>query len=339
MTNGRHAWALCLSVLAGTALAQDTAPPAETAAAGVTADTAPATVVVTGRRPGPGVWKVSKGTHVMWVFGTYSPLPDKMEWDASRIERLVAQSQEVLRPPIAKAHIDFFQGLSALPSLIGIKKNPDGVVLHDVLPADVYAHWATLKARYIGEDEGVEHYRPIFAGETLLRAGLKQNGLSLGSEVTGTVEKIAKKHHIKTSDSGIDVMLDDPRKLVRDFKRSHVDDITCLTQTLATLDGNLETMWRHANAWANGNIAEIRSLNYAERQDTCLDAVLSSSFARDADGLREMREGLRVAWLKTAEKSLAHNASTFAMLEMCDIAGPKGYLVALQAKGYAVESP
>lgn len=335
MTRKRYVLALCLSVLGLPATAQMTEP----AAAPAVADTAPATVVVTGRRPGPGVWKVSKGQHVLWVFGTYSPLPDKMEWDTARIERLVTQSQEVLLPPIAKAHIDFFQGLTALPSLIGIKKNPDGVVLHDVLPADVYAHWTSLKAKYIGDDDGVEHYRPIFAGEALLRAGLKQNGLSLGSEVAGKIEKIARKHKIRMSDSGIDVMLDDPRKLVRDFKRSHVDDITCLTQTLDTLDGDLDTMRRHANAWANGNIAEVRSLNYAERQDTCLDAVLSSSFAKDTDGLRQMREGLRVAWLKAAEKSLAHNASTFAMLEMRDIAGPKGYLVALQAKGYAVESP
>lgn len=329
----RRACAFYLSMLALPALAQEAAaPPAAP-------DDAPATVVVTGHRPGPGVWKVSKGQHVLWVFGTYSPLPDKLEWDASRIERLVTQSQEVLLPPIAKAHIDFFQGITALPSLIGIKKNPDGVVLSDVLPADMYAHWTTLKAKYIGDDDGVEHYRPIFAGEALLRAGLKKNGLSFGGEVLGKIEKIAKKHKIKTSDSGIDVMLDDPRKLVRDFKRSHVDDITCLKQTLDTLDGDLAAMRTHANAWANGNIAEIRSLNYAERQDTCLDAVLNSSFTKDADGLRQMREGLRVAWLKAAEKSLSSNASTFAVLEMRDIAGPKGYLAALQARGYAVESP
>jgi hypothetical protein len=83
MSAKRQACAFYLSLLALPALAQEAvAPPAA-------ADDAPATVVVTGHRPGPGVWKVSKGQHVLWVFGTYSPLPDKMEWDASRIERLV----------------------------------------------------------------------------------------------------------------------------------------------------------------------------------------------------------------------------------------------------------
>jgi hypothetical protein len=356
----RHACALWLGLLALPVLAQSTdqagPPPAQPAAQpvatdaaaqpglpasgpAIAADAVPATVVVEGRRPGPGVWKVSKGTHVMWVFGTYAPLPHKMQWDASRVERLVARSDEVLMPPVAKAHIGFFRGLTALPSLIGIKRNPDDAVLHDVVPADVYAHWTTLKAKYIGDDDGVEHYRPVFAGEELLLAGLKQSGLTYGSEVLGTIEDIAKKNKVRMSDSGYDVMLDDPRKLVRDFKNSQVDDLVCFTKTLDSLDVDLETMRVRANAWANGDIAEIRGLNFAERRDVCLDALMNSSIAKDAAELRQVRERLRTAWIKTAEKALASNTATFAVLEIQDIVGPTSYLAALQARGYTVESP
>jgi hypothetical protein len=328
--------ALCLGLLATGAQAQSAAAPPDLALT----ESVPATVVVSGRRPGPGVWKVTnKGGHVMWVFGTYSPLPAKMEWDTGRIERLVTRSQEVLRPPIAKAHIGFFSGLTALPELIGIKKNPDDAVLRDVLPPELYTHWTVLKEKYIGEDSGLERYRPLFAGEELMLAGVKKNGLSFGGEVLGKIEKIAKKHKVRLSESGYDVMLDDPRKLVQDFKTSQVDDVACLASTLDTLDVDLETMRLRANAWANGNIGEIRNLNYADRQDTCLDAVLGSSFVKDAAGFRQMRERLRASWLKTAEKSLAANMSTFAVLEMRDIVGPQGYLAALQARGYGVESP
>jgi hypothetical protein len=336
-------YALWLGLLAAPAFAQSVdpaAPPAEPAAvADAAPDAVPATVVVEGRRPGPGVWKVSKGTHVMWVFGTYAPLPQKMQWDAARVERLVAKSQEVLMPPVAKAHIGFFSGLTALPSLIGIKRNPDDAVLHDVVPADVYAHWTVLKDKYIGNDDGVEHYRPIFAGEELLLAGLKKSGLSYGGEVLGTIEDIAKKNKVKLSDSGYDVMLDDPRKLVRDFKNSQVDDLVCFTRTLDSLDVDLETMRVRANAWANGDIGEIRGLSFAERQDACLDAILNSSIAKDDAALRQMRQRLRTSWLKAAEKALASNTSTFAVLEIQDIVGPTSYLAGLQARGYAVESP
>jgi hypothetical protein len=94
-----------------------------------------------------------------------------------------------------------------------------------------------------------------------------------------------------------------------------------------------------ANAWANGDIAAIRSLNFVERRDACLDAVLNSSIAKDAAALRQMRERLRASWLKAAEKALANNTATFAVLEIQDIVGPTSYLAGLQAKGYAVESP
>ena len=341
MRNRTGRYALWLGLLALPASAQSVDPAAQPvqADAAVVPDAVPATVVVEGRRPGPGVWKVSKGGHVMWVFGTYAPLPLKMQWDASRVERLVAKSQEVLAPPVAKAHIGFFRGLTALPSLIGIKRNPDDAVLRDVVPSDVYARWTVLKAKYIGDDDGVEHYRPVFAGEELLLAGLKKSGLSYGGDVMDTIEDIAKKNKVKLSDSGYDVMLDDPRKLVRDFKNSQVDDLVCFTRTLDSLDVDLETMRVRANAWANGDIAEIRGMNFAERRDACLDAVLNSSIAKDAAALRQTRERLRLAWLRTAEKALADNASTFAVLEIQDILGPASYLSALQSRGYAVESP
>jgi len=242
-------------------------------------------------------------------------------------------------PPVAKAHIGFFRGLTALPSLIGIKKNPDGAALRDVVPLDVYARWTALKARYIGDDDGIESYRPIFAGEELLLAGLKKSGLVHGSDVLGTIQDIAKKNKVKLSDSGYDVMLDDPRKLVQDFKNSQMDDLVCFTRTLDTLDVDLEGMRVRANAWANGDIAEIRSLHFAERRDACLDAVLDGSIGKDAAALRQMRDRLRASWLKAADKALASNASTFAVLEIEDIVGPAGYLTGLQAKGYAVESP
>lgn len=347
--NKHTACTLYLSFLTLPALAQSGAPePAAAApaaqaaqAAQVTseAEAAPVTVVVEGRRPGPGVWKVSKDGHVLWVFGTYSPLPQKMEWDASRVERLVIHSQEVLMPPAASAHVGFFRGLTVLPSLIGIKKNPDGATLHDLLPAETYARWTTLKAKYIGDDDGIERERPIFAGEALMTAGLKKNGLAQGAEVRGSIEEIAKKNNIKLSQTGIDMELDDPRKLVKDFKKSQMDDVACFTKTLDSLENDIDTMRVRANAWANGNIGEIKSLNYTEREDACNKAILNSSLAKDSPAFQQVRERLHASWLKAAQKALADNNSTFAILQMKDVLDPKGYLADLQALGYTVESP
>ncbi|HEV7491247.1 MAG TPA: hypothetical protein VGO25_10600, partial [Rhodanobacteraceae bacterium] len=50
------------------------------------------TVVVTGEQPGPGLWKVTSGDHVLWILGTLSPLPKKMTWRSGEVEAIVARS-------------------------------------------------------------------------------------------------------------------------------------------------------------------------------------------------------------------------------------------------------
>ncbi|WP_083685172.1 TraB/GumN family protein [Massilia putida] len=208
----RYACALFLSVVTLPALAQTTAQPEPAPAVDAAAEPVPATVVVEGRRPGPGVWKVSKGDHVMWVFGLYSPLPQKMEWDSARVEGLVAKSQEVLLQPGINIGFGFFRSLTLIPTMIGLEKNPDGARLQDVLPADVYGRWQALKGKYIGADDGVERERPFFAAEKLLQAGLAKNGLARNGAVSDRIEKIAKQSNVKLTSTVLAIELDEPRR-------------------------------------------------------------------------------------------------------------------------------
>ena len=323
-----------LGLLAMPAFAQSVDQPAD-----IAADAIPATVVVEGRRPGPGVWKVSKGDHVMWVFGLYSPLPQKMEWDAARVERLVARSQEVLLPPGASIEMSWLRELTLLPSMIGMEKNPDGAKLQDVVPADVYAHWQILKGKYIGKDDGIERDRPIFAADKLLHAGLKKNGLAPNNDVRGEIGKIAGQNKVKLTPTMLAIELDDPRRTLKEFKKTQMADLGCFTKTLERLDGDIEAMRVRANAWANGNIAEIARLDFAGRDEACGDALLNSNLAKTTPALQNVRERIRANWMKTAETSLGNNTSTFALLMMKDLVGPTSYLADLQAKGYTVESP
>ncbi len=344
---------LMLGVLALPALAQTASDPATPPAAAPQAEgaspaleglqAAPAQIVVSGRRPGPGVWKVSKGNHVMWVFGVYPPLPKNMEWDASRVERLLSQSQALLAPPSASAHVGFFNGLRLLPQLprlIGIQNNPDGATLQEVLPAEVYAHWTVLKDRYIGDNEDVERLRPLFAAQRLQAAGRDKAGLVNGSIVRERIFQIAKANMVKVLQSGFELELDNVGKGITAFKKTQLNDAACLARTLDSLEQDLDALQQRASAWANGNIAEIEGLDYTTQAHACDEAILGSSAAEQASpAFRSIRERLRTAWLEAAEKAMAENASTFAVLEMKEVFDPTGYLGALRAKGYTVDSP
>ena len=321
--------ALCLALFASAASAQTeevTEAPTEK-------------ILLVGQRPGPGLWKVSKDDHVLWVFGTYTPLPEKMEWRSQQVEAALAQSQEYLAPPFAHMKVGFFRSLTMLPSLIGVKKNPDGATLHDVLPADVYARWQPLKAKYLGDDDDIERERPIFAAQTLFSAGLKQAGLSRGFEVDRKIDGIVKQRKIKVTETGIQLEVDDPSRMVRDFKKSQLADAACLSKTLARLESDIDAMRVRANAWAKGDLEAIQKLSYADQETECGDAMLNADVVKSRPGFHNIKERVQASWTASAEKALATNSSTFAILRLSDLLGPESYLAALQAKGYQVESP
>lgn len=67
------------------------------------APTVLAPVVVNGVTPGPALWKVSRGDHVLWILGVAAPLPKKVKWNSAEVERIIARSQEVIGPVKAKS--------------------------------------------------------------------------------------------------------------------------------------------------------------------------------------------------------------------------------------------
>ena len=53
----------------------------------------------------------------------------------------------------------------------------------------------------------------------------------------------------------------------------------------------------------------------------------------------DMRQRVKASWLAAAEKSLATNRSTLAVLSMSELTSPDGMLAALRTKGYQVDEP
>lgn len=317
------------------ARAQQAAPaPAASAAKNLPA------VVVSGVLPGPGLWKVSKGDHVLWILGTLSPLPRKMQWQSRQVSDTELAAQAVLLPPTIEmnAKVGFFGTLLLLPRLIGIRKNPDGKTLADVLPPPVYARWLTLKAKYIGHDRSVEKYRPIIAAGVLHDAALKDAGLT-GDDVAGKlVRKLAKQHHIPQIDTSYHFTVADPKQALTEFRHGNMNDTACLVQVMDQVEHDLPHMQAAANAWATGDIGTLVSLRDDKHGDACMTAFDGSDFARQ-QGLQDVPAKVEQSWLKAADAALAKNRSTLALLPMWDLLSPDGYLARLKAQGYAVDAP
>lgn len=336
--------ALCLALGAAPSSAQDAsqgaeagAPPAAASASSDSAPAAPEQILVVGQKPGPGMWKVSKDGHVLWIFGDYSPLPVKMQWRSHEVEALIATSQEYLAPPAASAKLGYLKGALLLPSLIGINKIPDGASLRDVLPPEVYARWQPMKAKYLPNND--ERERPVFVAGQLFSSALHQAGLTTRTGVRKQVEKIVADKKLKVTTSVIVLPMENARRMIKDFKRAPLEDAACLDRTILRLETDIDAMRLRANAWAKGDIEAIRKLDFVDQEESCRDVVLNSAAVRDDPAFRDVRPRLKAMWLDAAERALARNASTFALLPLKDILDPKGLLAALAEKGYMVEQP
>lgn len=330
----KRGWWLSLVWLALPLMAQ-TAPPPVPANVPTLAP-----VVVSGVVPGPGLWKVSHGDHVLWVLGTLSPLPGRMQWESHDVREALAQSKEVLLEPKIriKADVGFFGKLFLLPSAYGARKNPDGKSLDQVMDAPTYARWQALKAKYLGTDDGIERWRPLFAAQELYKKALKASGLSANGGVPGTVAALAKQDGVAEVPVTYQVEIKQPRAAIKAFKSAAPSDMECFNRTLDAIEHDLPAMTERANAWATGDLAALRALPDSHRRDACVNALTRAGFAHEL-GLDDVPARLAAAWLDAARKTLAANPTSFAMLPMDELLSPHGYLAQLAAQGYTVEAP
>ncbi len=295
-------------------------------------------MVVVGVRPGPEFWKVTDGEHVLWILGTHAPLPKKMVWESSWVEAAIKDSQALLQPPSAKAEIGFFKRFSMLTAFIGVRKNPDGKRLKEVVPEPLYTRWLELKKLYIGNSRKVEKYRPLFAAFKLFEEALDDNDLVFDAGVEKKVRKLARRHKLEKIRPEISLAIENPKGAIKRFKKSEIDDLACFEATIVRLEEDLPAMRTRANAWANGHVDQLTSLINPEQELACGDAILNSGVA-DETGLRAIPDRLRDAWLESAVQALSTHASTFAYLPMSNLLGRYDYLASLQALGYRIEVP
>jgi hypothetical protein len=331
------------------------AAPAEGVAAAK--DDIVAEVLVSGEQPGPGLWRVVKDDHELWILGTHGPLPRKMTWRSKQVEDAISQSQELLTQGgvDVKPNIGLIRGLFLLPAVYGAAKNPDGAKLADLLPSEVYAQWAEVKKKYLGRDEGIERWRPTFAILQLRSKARAKSGFGDSGLVWDEVRKLARKHRVKivSTEFQQELRIEEPRKKLKQFAKVSFDDVDCFSKSVATVESDLETMRLRANAWATGDLTALRALPERDRMLDCAmilgEALLSGEISPDAEStgmLKKMQTEMMQAqvnadekWLSMAKAALAKNESTFAVLPIAKLLKAEGPLDHLRADGYVIEAP
>jgi hypothetical protein len=298
-----------------------------------------APVVVTGELPGPALWKVSKGDHVMWILGLVTPVPRYMRWKFDLLEKRIAASQAVLKPPGLEIGTQDSSGDRALAAfMLKLRENPHNESLEQLLPPVLYHRWRLQKDRYMYGDGSVERMRPIFAGRKLYDTVLRHAGLAEQTRIEKTVYDAARHDGVKIIDPAYRVTLNDPPAALDTLKNNGMDDQRCLGLVLDALDHDLAQTTRRANAWATGDLVGLKPLLMQTQEDTCLTDIGTSPFTR-ALGLTGIQQNIDQSWIEHAKQALAQNTQTVALLPMEQLFMSKGYLNVLQSEGYTVQAP
>jgi uncharacterized protein YbaP (TraB family) len=299
-----------------------------------------APVLVSGVQPGPPLWKATRDGHVLWILGTVTPAPKRLQWQSREVGKVLDDAGVVLLGARASVTSDIgrFRSLLLLPKALRARRNPGGRTLREVLPPALYARWLPLKARYIGRDDDVEKWRPIFAAQTLYEAALKRQGLTGDNDVAPIVQRLAKRHGVPVRTAEVKLVFRDPKKALAQFAATPLDDIGCLEKTMDRLDADLYDMSARANAWAIGDLATMRALPYPDQAPTCVAAMLGSAVAQSRD-LDALPARVRAAWVDAADQALREHPTSLALLPMAEVYKPDGYLAALRARGVVVIAP
>jgi uncharacterized protein YbaP (TraB family) len=285
-------------------------------------------LVVTGERPGPGLWHVHRGTAQVWIMGSMSPLPKGITWRSKQVEQLLDSTNQVL------VQKPFEIGIARILWLLLTERSvlmvTGGKRLKDVLPAELHARFATQRAKYTRDPEKWERFRPIIAAALLQQAAFHQAGLSTRLDLGAAMRSLAKKHHVR----------------VEEFKIAGVSDVmealktlppatenACVAASLVTIESDLPRLVDRAQAWASGNVERIEKLREPAEVDACRAALDAGVGA--ADLIARMRR----TWLSAIETHVQNGGVTVAVMNIDLLLEPGGVLDQLRAKGYDVDAP
>lgn len=290
-------------------------------------------IAIIGERPGPRLWKVSKGEHVLWLLGTLNHLPKRMTWRSSEVEAALAESQELLTSGLSvSASVGPIGAIRLYVQWRRTQKNPDRLKLNVWLPAPLYARFEALKARFDADDDGIEELRPSFAALRLYEHAVDAAGMTAHDQVEQTVVRLAKRRGIPIQRAELKV--EDPSGALKEVSAlPPTVEIDCLAATVTRIETDLPSMQERAKAWAIGDVDRLRALPYPNQREVCLSALSNSP------RIKALIDRVGQAWRTEAESALIRNRVSFAMRPIYELLDTDGPLAKFRAEGYVVEGP
>lgn len=305
--------------------------PATTRAAEVELET----ILVVGERPGPAMWKVTWRDHVLWLMPTLAPLPRGITWRSQEVDDAIARSGQVFTE--ASLTLRMGGNGAADATVLAALQNPEGRTLREVLPPDTYTRFAALNRDLAGNDPSLERLRPFYAALELRKRALIRLQLDSDGRVHDVFGYLARKYlvPIKPLDGEI---ASRPATLAKKLRESPLEsDIECARWQLEQLERELGDAVVRANAWALGDMAELKA-DWEQTQRQSRSASCNDLYQHLAPTERAIRKARRDGY-DALRKALRRNNSSVALVTLEEMFDPEGVIARFRADGYRVDEP
>ncbi len=271
-------------------------------------------------RPGPVLWKVSRGASVVWIIGTLPVMPKGQAWNSARLERVIDGANVVLIRP--RATLDFFTVIGILTHL----NLPHDRTLDQELSAELAARFARVRA-LVGQNAArYAHLKPVWAG---LRLYLDYNAAAkmTRDEPEATVIRLAHRHHVVVHP----IATYRGKPVVKNLANlTDAQSRSCLADVVRDVEFASANAAPAAEAWAHGDLKTVRA-HFAEPAFLlCLEQ--SPSFVALANQNVDDT-------VKAIDAALAHPGKSVAVFSLDDLLRDGGALARLRTEGATVTAP
>jgi len=250
---------LLVVLVCGLARADTPAPPSEWSQI--------ETVVVTARKPGPVMWRVTKGDSSVVLIGFVGPVPKDLAWNKEGVtDALTGARQLILN---AQASVGLFEGLWYLTWHSGDVYLPSGTTVDTTLPEPLRKRFLAAVAK---SHHDADHYSTLRPPLALLRLEgdvIEAEGFT-GKEPANSIEQIARHLGVSAKPVANYEALPMLRALPQ---MSEAANNTCVKDALDDLDDIAAHSKAAAEAWAVGDLDALKANWSEQRFQSCIQVV------------------------------------------------------------------
>ena len=276
-------------------------------------------ILVTGRRSGAPMWRVTGPATSIVLVGGITGVSKTTKWDPEPLVQAMIEADRVMFPDSHAYTASPFSAIGWLAKWKAMATLPKDQKLADFVDAEILERLDALRVKGLAKKDFERRHPLHLAGD--LRDDIEDE-LKFGPSLTATVTRASKKHKLEV----VPVPRSRAKPVVKDlFASSPAEHVACLKASVALAEAGAQAVQARSDDWAARKVPEVLASPAEKPYEVCWPG---SELRASQDEMAAVVRGL----LDTPKV-------TIGVLSLRSLAAPGGVLDRLEAEGFDIEGP